>query len=310
MTFFAEPEWSGRGYIGGWSVLEATAPVVSPSSGETLGAVGLGGAGDIAVAVERARTVQPDWAARPAPERAAVMRRAAVVVEAERETLERWLIDEAGSARGKAGFEVGLVLDELHHAAATAMMPYGQLLRTSRPRLSLVRHRPVGVVGVIAPFNFPAILASRSVFPALALGNAVVLKPDPRTAISGGLALAAVLEQAGLPAGLFAVVPGGAVAGGALRNGRSSRSAGRWTAGRIRRTSSCSTSRLSRCTAPRSRCCSRPSAASRRRVPACCSSRTASTRCWGSPTGSRCCETAERLPTSRSRASTTAGWSS
>jgi benzaldehyde dehydrogenase (NAD) len=54
------------------------------------------------------------------------------------------------------------------------------------------------------------------VFPALALGNAVVLKPDPRTAVSGGLVLAAVLEEAGLPSGLFAVVPGGAAAGGAL----------------------------------------------------------------------------------------------
>lgn len=216
MAFFAKPEWSGRGYIGGWTALEGTTPVVSPSSGKTLATAGLGGAGDIASAVECARTAQSDWSARPAPERAEVMRRAAAVVEAQRETLERWLIDEAGSAHGKAAFEVGLVLDELHHAAATAMMPYGQLLRTSRPRLSLVRHRPVGVVGVIAPFNFPAILASRSVFPALALGNAVVLKPDPRTAVAGGLVLAAVLEAAGLPQGLFAVVPGAVAAGSAL----------------------------------------------------------------------------------------------
>jgi benzaldehyde dehydrogenase (NAD) len=208
MTFFAEPDWVGRGYLGEWTALEQTAPVVSPSSGETLASVGLGGAGDIATAVERAAAAQPDWAGLPAPDRAAVIRRAAAVVEAQRDTLARWLMDEAGSARGKAEFEVGLVLDELHHAAATAMMPYGQLLRTSRPRLSLVRHRPVGVVGVIAPFNFPAILASRSVFPPLALGNAVVLKPDPRTAVSGGLVLAAVLEEAGLPSGLFAVVPG------------------------------------------------------------------------------------------------------
>jgi benzaldehyde dehydrogenase (NAD) len=216
MTFFAEPGWAGRGYIGGWTALESTAAVVSPSSGETIGSVGLGGAGDIDAAVEGAGSAQAAWAALPAPERAEVMRRTAAVVEAERATLERWLRDEAGSARGKAEFEAGLVLDEAHHAAATAMMPYGQLLRTSRPRLSLVRHRPVGVVGVIAPFNFPAILASRSVFPALALGNAVVLKPDSRTAVSGGLALAAVLEEAGLPAGLFSVVPGGAEAGSAL----------------------------------------------------------------------------------------------
>jgi len=92
-----------------------------------------------------------------------------------------WLVDEAGSGQGKAAFEAGLVISELHHAAATALMPYGQLLQSSHPRLSLARRRPVGVVGAISPFNFPAILGSRSIFPALALGNAVVLKPDPRT---------------------------------------------------------------------------------------------------------------------------------
>jgi benzaldehyde dehydrogenase (NAD) len=74
----------------------------------------------------------------------------------------------------------------------------------------------VGVVGVISPFNAPLILSIRSVAPALALGNAVVLKPDPRTAVSGGVALARIFEEAGLPAGLFHVLPGGAEVGEAL----------------------------------------------------------------------------------------------
>jgi benzaldehyde dehydrogenase (NAD) len=72
------------------------------------------------------------------------------------------------------------------------------------------------VVGVIAPFNFPQVLAMRSVAPALALGNAVVLKPDPRTAVCGGVALARVFEEAGLPEGLLHVLPGGPEAGEAL----------------------------------------------------------------------------------------------
>src|SRR5690606_10761074 len=93
---------------------------------------------------------------------------------------------------------------------------YGQLLTSGQPRLSMARSRPVGVVGVISPFNFPAILAARSIFAALALGNAVVLKPDPRTSISGGLFMAALLEEAGLPGGVFSVLPGGAEAGAAL----------------------------------------------------------------------------------------------
>jgi benzaldehyde dehydrogenase (NAD) len=75
---------------------------------------------------------------------------------------------------------------------------------------------PVGVVGVISPFNFPQILAIRSVAPALALGNAVVLKPDPRTAVCGGVVLARVFEEAGLPDGLLHVLPGGPDTGEAL----------------------------------------------------------------------------------------------
>ncbi|MEZ5190128.1 MAG: aldehyde dehydrogenase family protein, partial [Schumannella sp.] len=125
MTFFADQVWDGRGYIGGWTELSATSPVVSPATGATLGTVGYGGTLDIAAAVERARAAQGDWAARPAQERAEIMRRAAAVLEKQRAVVERWLVDEAGSSHGKAAFEVGLVMSEFHHAAATAMMPYG-----------------------------------------------------------------------------------------------------------------------------------------------------------------------------------------
>ncbi|WP_345751512.1 aldehyde dehydrogenase family protein [Microbacterium rhizophilus] len=216
MTFFAQQDWDGRGYIAGWTELAGTTTVTSPSTGAQLATVGFGSAADLDDAVGRAAAAQRDWAARPAEERAAVMRRAAAVLEANTDVLARWLVDEAGSGQGKAAFEAGLVVGELHHAAATALMPYGQLLQSVHPRLSLARKRPVGVVGVISPFNFPAILGSRSIFPALALGNAVVLKPDPRTSVAGGLLFAAVLEEAGLPAGLFAVVPGAADVGSAL----------------------------------------------------------------------------------------------
>jgi benzaldehyde dehydrogenase (NAD) len=75
---------------------------------------------------------------------------------------------------------------------------------------------PAGVVGVISPFNFPLILSIRSVAPALALGNAVVLKPDVRTPISGGFSIARIFEEAGLPEGVLHVLPGGADAGAAL----------------------------------------------------------------------------------------------
>ncbi|WP_369370016.1 aldehyde dehydrogenase family protein [Promicromonospora sp. Populi] len=216
MAFFDQAGWDGRAYIGGWVTTGSTVDVVSPATGEKLATVAEGSAADVDQAVTLAVAAQHDWAGRPAEERATILRRAAAALEAHQDVLVDWLVKEAGSGQGKAAFELGLVAAELHLASGTATMPYGQLLASGHPRLSLARRRPVGVVGVIAPFNFPGILAMRSVAPALALGNAVVLKPDPRTSVAGGLFLAAVLEEAGVPAGVFSVVPGGVAAGTAL----------------------------------------------------------------------------------------------
>jgi benzaldehyde dehydrogenase (NAD) len=88
--------------------------------------------------------------------------------------------------------------------------------RQEKAPLSMSRRVPVGVVGVIAPFNAPVKLAIRSVAPALGLGNAVILKPDPRTPVSGGVVFARIFEEAGLPAGVLHVLPGGADVGSAM----------------------------------------------------------------------------------------------
>jgi len=216
MTFFEQSTWGGRTYLGGWTALDGTTAIVSPSTGKVIGSYAQGTARDIETAADLAVSAQRQWATTAPDERAAVMRRAAAILEENVDVFAAWLQDEAGSAQGKAAFESGLVASEFHLAAATAMMPYGQLLRSGRPRLSMARRLPVGVVGIISPFNFPGILSARSIAPALALGNAVIIKPDPRTTVTGGLFFAAVLEEAGLPAGLFNVVPGGADVGGAL----------------------------------------------------------------------------------------------
>lgn len=216
MGFFDQDQWTGRAYVGGWVRLSGTLEASAPATGEVIAAVASGQGADIDQAVSLAVEAQREWASRPAEARAEVMRRAAELLTEHQDVLVDWLVREAGSGQGKAAFEAGLVAAELHQAAATALMPYGRLLQSSHPRLSVARRRPVGVVGVISPFNFPAILAARSVFPALALGNAVVLKPDPRTSVGGGLFLAALLEEAGLPAGLLSVVPGRVEAGSAL----------------------------------------------------------------------------------------------
>jgi benzaldehyde dehydrogenase (NAD) len=123
---------------------------------------------------------------------------------------------ETGSIGPFAGFQIMTSAEECYEAAALASAPYGELLRSSMPRLSMARRVPVGVVGVIAPFNVPTILSIRAVAPALALGNAVLLKPDPRTAVAGGAVVAELFAQAGLPDGVLHVLPGGADVGEAL----------------------------------------------------------------------------------------------
>src|SRR5437660_2116499 len=113
-----------------------------------------------------------------------------------------WLMRESGATPSMAGFQIHVANQECFAAAALATRPYGELLRSEAPRLSMARRLPSGVVGVIAPFNAPLILSIRSVAPALALGNAVLLKPDPRTAVCGGVALPRVAGEAALPPGL------------------------------------------------------------------------------------------------------------
>ncbi|RSS48782.1 aldehyde dehydrogenase family protein [Streptomyces sp. WAC07061] len=193
-----------------------TAPVVEPATGRTLATVGLAAPADVAEAAVRARAAQRDWAGATHLERAAVLRRAGDLFAAHADELREWLVRESGSIPGKADFELHVAAQECYEAAALASRPAGQVLQSEAPRLSFTRRVPAGVVGVVAPFNAPLILSIRSVAPALALGNAVLLKPDRRTAVSGGLSLAAVFAAAGLPAGLLHVLPGGADTGAAV----------------------------------------------------------------------------------------------
>ncbi|OWV01497.1 benzaldehyde dehydrogenase [Micromonospora wenchangensis] len=207
----------GRAYHGGWRhTAGGTSKVVEPATGAVLTEVGVGDATDVAAAVEAAGRAQPDWWARPAPERAAVLRRAALVLTEHTDEVVEWLIREGGAVRAKAEYEVHSSLDELWAAAALAVHPHGELLADPAGRHSVGRRLPVGTVGVISPWNVPLLLALRAVAPALALGNAVVLKPDPRTAVAGGHVVAAVFERAGLPEGVLQVLAGGPEAGRAL----------------------------------------------------------------------------------------------
>jgi len=215
--FLIEDTWRGRVFGTEWrSAAGGSLDVVEPATGAKITSVGNATAADVRKAAAEARAAQPGWAATPYEERAAILRKAARVLEDNQEELIPWIARETGGIPAKAGFEIHLVAEGLYRAAAMCTEPQGLVLPSNPGRISIARRIPRGVIGIISPFNFPLILSMRAVGPSLATGNAVVLKPDPRTVMTGGFIVARVFEEAGLPKGVLHVLPGGAEAGEAL----------------------------------------------------------------------------------------------
>ncbi len=210
--------WTGKIFVeGAWGpAAGGVAPIVEPATGNTLGEVGMGNPDDVARASAAAVAAQKEWAALPHPARAAVLRKAGDLFAQYADEVTGWNIREVGAIPGMAGFSLHVAQEECFAAASLPSHALGQVLPSEEPRLSMARNVPVGVVAVISPFNVPLILSIRSVAPALALGNAVILKPDPRTPITGGYSIARIFEEAGLPPGVLQVIPGGADVGEAL----------------------------------------------------------------------------------------------
>lgn len=190
--------------------------VIEPATGEPLMRCAMANPADIAVACRSAALAQPAWAALGPRERAEVFRKAADLAQQSFAELALYVARETGGALFKGEHEVREAIVLLHQAAGLLSQPHGLVLPSAAGRLSYARRQPHGVVGVISPFNFPLVLSLRSVAPALAAGNAVVLKPDPQTPVSGGFLIARLFEEAGLPKGLLQVLPGAAPAGEAL----------------------------------------------------------------------------------------------
>ncbi|MGO4363438.1 aldehyde dehydrogenase family protein [Terrabacter sp. RAF57] len=180
----------------------------NPYSGELLTEGRRADATDVDTAYLYAEKAQTGWAAASAAERAAVFLRAAQILEQRQEELIGWLIREAGTTRIRALVEIGIVTATTL-AAVTHTTLTERSVETDVPgKENRIYTRPAGVVGVISPWNFPMYLSHRSVAPALAVGNAVVLKPAEDTPVTGGLLLAKVLEEAGLPDGVLSVIVG------------------------------------------------------------------------------------------------------
>lgn len=209
--------WNGRFFNGDWVAAGAgTIKVQEPATGKLLHEVGQATPEDVKRAVEQARAAQREWAVTPPRERAAVLLRAAQALQEIAEEAGALIARETGALLVKGQLEVGEAVVQLQRAASLPLNSQGDVLPSAPGRLSLARRLPLGVVGVISPFNFPLVLSMRSVAPALALGNAVILKPDPRTPYAGGIVVAQAFERAGLPKGLLHVLPGGADTGQAL----------------------------------------------------------------------------------------------
>ena len=216
-NFFAEATWNSKQFLGDWK--EAPGgylDVMEPASGKQLSRVGKAGPADVAVAATIAREAQPAWAALPGEERAKVLRKVVALLAEHAQEFIPWIMRETGGIAPKAAVEVEHSQGFVQHAANMATEPTGLVLPSVGTHFSMVRRVPHGVVGVISPFNFPLILSIRAVAPALAAGNAVILKPDPRTPISGGVIIARVFEEAGLPKGLLHALFGGGDAGAAM----------------------------------------------------------------------------------------------
>lgn len=164
---------------------------------------------DLDEAYRAAEKAQEEWAAAAPNDRAAVLRKAADILEDRRQEIVDWIVKESGSTRIKANVEVSLAIGITREATSFPTRMHGTIHPSNTPNREMrVYKKPVGVVGVISPWNFPLHLSQRSVAPALALGNAVVIKPASSTPVTGGLMVARIFEEAGLPPGVLSVVVG------------------------------------------------------------------------------------------------------
>jgi len=184
--------------------------VFAPATTERIGSVPACDAGDVAAAVDRARAAQTAWAETSVAERAAVIDRFGDLVHAHRTELLDILQLETGKSRKTAVEELFDVPTGCTYLAEKGPDALTEERRTGvipGVTTATVTYEPVGVVGVISPWNYPLTLSMADALPALVAGNAVVIKPDEKTPY-GALALGELLEVAGLPDDLFQVVTG------------------------------------------------------------------------------------------------------
>ena len=204
---------------GSWTTghAESVLDVENPATGGLAGRVSVADLTDVDEAVRRAQAAQPGWARRTVGERAALLLRIADLLERDREELAAIITRELGKPIVESRGEVSGAVGFCRYFAAAITTGAGEVLpSTADNREIWVRREPIGVVAGIIPWNYPLALTARKVAPALAAGNAIVLKPSELTPLSA-LAFARLAQEAGLDDGLLSVLPGrGSVLGPAL----------------------------------------------------------------------------------------------
>ncbi|HNA49262.1 MAG TPA: aldehyde dehydrogenase family protein [Mycobacterium sp.] len=192
--------------------MTASVELINPATEKVLRTVELLDAAAVDDAVARAQVAQKGWAAQAPADRAAALRAFAAVVDAHVDELAALEVANSGHVLGNAEWEAGHVRDVLQFYAASPERLSGKQIPVAGG-LDVTFHEPLGVVAVIAPWNFPMTIASWGFAPALAAGNAVLVKPAEITPLTT-MRLGELALQAGLPDGLFQVLPGkGSVVG-------------------------------------------------------------------------------------------------
>src|SRR5580693_5960933 len=187
--------------------------VTSPFDGAIIGTVPVAGADDVRAALDRAESGAAAWRRTPAFERMRILMRAAELADERAEQTAQIISAEAGKTIAEARGEAGRSGDLIRLAAFEGTQLYGDALPldanrgTGLDKIGFTLHQPVGIVATITPFNYPALLVMHKLAPALAAGNAVVLKPARTTPLTA-LALARCFTDAGLPDGVLSVVTG------------------------------------------------------------------------------------------------------
>jgi acyl-CoA reductase-like NAD-dependent aldehyde dehydrogenase len=190
----------------------AEVPVRNPATAEVITHVRSSSLAEVDAAVARAEAAYPAWRSVAPGDRARLLRRFADAVDAHREELAQLEVANAGHVVANARWEAGNVRDVLEYYAGSPERLSGRQIPVAGG-VSLTFHEPLGVVGVIVPWNFPMAIAGWGFAPALAAGNTVVVKPAELTPLSA-LRLGELAVEAGLPEGVLQVVPGpGAVVG-------------------------------------------------------------------------------------------------